>query len=74
MDECALRRRVWEMGYPCDEERCPFWQAFGYGEQPQCAVQYFHLLEGEDSQLAEWLLGLRESQIQLLLGKDAQEA
>lgn len=73
MDECLLRRRVLDLGYNCDEERCPFWAAFGYGEEPRCAVQYFKLLEGDDSQLAQWLLSLRESQIRLLLGTDEAE-
>lgn len=71
MDECALRRRVLELGIPCDEGECLFWTELGphpEDARPQCAVQYFKLLHGADSQLADWLLGLKDSQIFEALG------
>lgn len=67
--ECALRRKVQGLGVDCDEDRCLFWAQFGPEDAPpQCAVQYFRLLEGPDSALAEWLLGLKQSEIAGLLG------
>lgn len=70
MNECELRRRVRSVGVACDEDECVFWTALGLNGEPQCAVQFFHLLEGAGSELAEWLLSLKEHQVAQLLGVD----
>lgn len=70
MNECELRRRVRGVGVACDENECVFWTRLGMSGESRCAVQYFKLLEPSGTELAEWLLSLKEDQIAQLLGKD----
>jgi hypothetical protein len=69
--QCVLRERVRAIGVPCDEDNCVFWHELGLQGTPQCAVQYFRLLDAPGSQeLAEWLLSLKErAEILAALGK-----
>lgn len=69
MEECELRRRVKNLGFACDEGECIFWTTLGLSGEPQCAVNYFKLLEGSGTELAEWLLSLKEDQVAQLLGR-----
>ncbi|MRS12069.1 MAG: hypothetical protein EG823_03240 [Actinobacteria bacterium] len=71
MGECALRRRVRELGFECDENDCVFWAHLGCGDgtgPAQCAIQYFRLLDDSGNELAEWLLSLKEEQLAEVLG------
>lgn len=69
MDECPLRLRTRNLSVSCDENECVFWSHFGpEGSPPQCAVQYFRLLDEQGQELAEWLLSLKEDQIVEALG------
>lgn len=70
MNECELRRRVRDVGVVCDEGECVFWSKLGMSGESRCAVQYFRLLEPSGTELAEWLLSLKEHQIVQLLGED----
>lgn len=63
IQECALRRRLVHLGFACDEDQCIFWAALGNQGEQQCALQYFKLLEGDDSELALWLLSLKDRQL-----------
>ena len=55
-----LRKRVRQIGVECDEGECVFWAQLGLDGEPQCAVEYFKLLDAPGLELAEWLLGLKE--------------
>lgn len=65
MAECKLRAANGTDGIPCDEGICTYWRVLEHldlGEVPTdgCAVQYFGLLAGGDSELAAWLLSVKE--------------
>ena len=61
MRECVLRRHVHDLGLPCDEDNCLFWAHVGPEDaEPQCAVEYFGLLGEAGSEIAEWLLSLKD--------------
>lgn len=56
------------IGVNCDESECAFWSALGEESRPQCALQYFQLLDAGKPGLAKWLLELKEEQLADLLG------
>lgn len=65
MDECELRKAAGEGVLPCDGEDCVFWRLAGHldlVERPDsgCAVQYFDLLGEGGSDVAAWLLSVKE--------------
>lgn len=69
MSECELRRRVRDAGIACDDDECVFWAHLGADGEPQCAIQYFRMLDGPGLELAEWLLSLKENhEIEAALG------
>jgi len=70
MDECALRRRLYDTEFACDEDGCVFWAQLGLeaNAERQCAVQYFKLLDAPGDELAEWLLSLKEERLAEALG------
>jgi hypothetical protein len=69
MKTCVLRKRVRSVGLSCDENECIFWSQLGLEGEPQCAVQYFKLLDAPGQELAEWLLSLKEGhEIEAALG------
>ena len=71
MEECELRKRVQGLGLDCDQDNCVFWAELGLGGEgarPQCALQYFRLLDARGAEFAEWLLSLKEEQIAEVLG------
>jgi len=70
VEECELRRRVRDLGVGCDGDACVFWARLGLTGEPQCAVKYFRLLEGNGSELAGWLMSLKDEQIVQFLGPD----
>jgi len=70
VEECELRRRVRDLGVGCDGDACAFWARLGLTGEPQCAVKYFRLLEGNGSELAGWLMSLKDEQIVQFLGPD----
>lgn len=76
MDECALRRHVNNLGLPCDEDSCLFWEHLcseGDGAESRCAIQYFELLGDAGKELAEWLLSLKDrADLHKILGIDTQ--
>lgn len=65
MEECKLRLANGIDG-DCDTGSCTYWRVvehldLGVDGPPQgCAVQFFGLLEGGDSDLAAWLLSVKE--------------
>lgn len=69
MENCELRQRMKGLSVACDADRCVFWSKLGLSGEPQCALNYFKLLDGAGSELAEWLLSLKEEQIAQLLGE-----
>lgn len=48
----------------CAGGECPYWRAVDHlGVRPQaegCAIQYFELLGGSGSEIAEWLQSVRD--------------
>ncbi len=62
-DRCELRHVLGEE-VACDEEECIFWRVVDHvypmpkGEG--CAIQYFELLGDGGSELAVWLLSVKE--------------
>jgi hypothetical protein len=64
-DECRLQAANGVFAH-CDEERCTFWRVVDHldVEIPRaaqgCAVQHFELLGGEGSEIARWLLSVKQ--------------
>jgi len=54
--------------FACDHEHCVLWAQLGLDGEPQCAVEYFKLLDAPGQELAEWLLSLKEHQVAEALG------
>lgn len=49
----------------CDESECPFWRAADYlhlehAPSEGCAIQFFSLLGEKGSEIASWLLTVKE--------------
>jgi hypothetical protein len=62
VNECQLRRHLLQTGVACEESGCLFWNHLGFegaSEQPQCAIEYFDLLDGRGPEMAEWLLRVK---------------
>jgi hypothetical protein len=57
---CVLRKRALDVGVDCDEDECVFWAQLGIDGTPQCAIEYFKLLDAPGQELADWLLQLKE--------------
>jgi hypothetical protein len=67
MDECKLRAANGVRGVECDGERCTYWRLVDQLDLPLagddrsgCAIQYFELLDGERTGVAQWLLSVKE--------------
>ncbi|TDB36903.1 MAG: hypothetical protein D9V44_10365 [Actinobacteria bacterium] len=65
MAQCMLRMTNGIDGVPCDEGMCTYWRVVEHldlGGIPAegCAVQHFRLLVDGDSDLAAWLLSVKE--------------
>ena len=64
MDDCKLRQAN-GISSPCDTGACPYWRVIEHLDLPVvsiegCAVQYFGLIEGGNSELAAWLLSVKD--------------
>lgn len=65
MARCELKAANGLGDVPCDEWRCTYWRLVDHlgvelDDRQGCAIQYFRLLEGEDSAVAAWLLSVKE--------------
>jgi len=63
-DQCDLRAATGQEGQACDGEACIFWRIAGHLDLVEgtegCAVQYFELLGEEGSEVAAWLLSVKQ--------------
>ena len=62
-DRCELKHHHGHHAL-CDEEECIFWRVNEHlglvGKQSGCAIQYFELLGENGSEIAAWLLSVKE--------------
>ena len=62
-DPCELKATL-GVHAPCDEERCVYWRAVQHLDistrESGCAIQHFEMLGGRGSDIAAWLLSVKE--------------
>lgn len=74
MDERCELRSAMDIYAECEEDTCIFWRAVDHlgVESPRsgCAIQYFELLGEEGSEIASWLLSVRD---RLMLAEEKRD-
>jgi len=63
-DMCRLREANGKEGQSCQESDCVFWRVAGHLDLVEgvdgCAIEYFELLGDEGSEVAAWLLSVKQ--------------
>lgn len=64
MSECCELRKANDIHSECDGEDCVYWRAVGHlaisDEEAGCAIQAFRMLDGGQSDVAAWLLSVKD--------------
>lgn len=64
MSDCCDLRKANDIHAECDGEACVYWRAVGHLDIPQeeagCAIRAFRMLDGGQSDVAAWLLSVKE--------------